>query len=206
MRWTGQRKMMISAGLTVLSVTLTLLAGKPFSWLAALAMTVSSVGDGLLAGYPKCFASVQNKLKKGGFAFLAAHILYIAALVWGSGQRLDALLPHFWGPFAVFAALTALHGTLYFFPRHDRPPLSFFIAAFFYLLAAGVHAAAAFCVSGQARGKFFLNAAGAALFFFSDAILLARRYGAIGGKHVTDLIWITYAPAQLCLMLGFYFA
>lgn len=198
--------MMISGGLTVLAVILALLASKPYCWLAALAMTVSCVGDGLLAGHPKCFASVQNKLTKGGIVFLAAHILYIAALVLASGQRLETLLPRFWGPFAVFAALTALHGILYFLPKQNRPPITFFLPAFFYLMTAGVHGAAAFCVFGQTGGKLLLNAIGAVLFFLSDAILLARRYGAIGGEHVTDFIWLTYIPAQLCLLLGFYFA
>lgn len=206
MQWTKQRKMIISGGLTVLSLALALLARRPSCWLAALAMAVSSVGDGLLAGHPKCFAAVQNKLTKGGMVFLAAHILYITALILASGQRLETLLPRFWGPFAVFAALTVLHGALYFFPKHDRPPLAFFAAAFCYLLTAGIHGAAAFCVATQAEGNFLLNAIGAALFFLSDASLLARKYGAIGGENVTDFIWLTYIPAQLCLLLGFYFA
>ena len=198
--------MIISGGLTGLSLVLALLARRPSCWLAALAMAVSSVGDGLLAGHPRCFASVRNKLTKGGIVFLAAHVLYIAALVLASGQRLETLLPRFQGPFAVFAALTALHGALYFFPKRARPPLTFFVAAFFYLLTAGVHGAAAFCVFGQTGGKFLLNAVGAALFFLSDAALLARKYGAISGERATDFIWLTYVPAQLCLMLGFYLA
>ncbi|MBR0219244.1 MAG: hypothetical protein IJQ33_08590 [Clostridia bacterium] len=206
MQWTKQRKMMISGGLTVLSFVLALLARRPSCWLAALAMAVSSIGDGLLAGHPKCFAAIQNKLTKGGIVFLAAHILYIIALVLASGQRPETLLPHFWGPFAVFAALTVLHSALYFLPKHDRPPLAFFAAAFCYLLTVGTHGAAAFCAATQAEGNFLLNAIGAALFFLSDASLLARKYGVIGGENVTDFIWLTYIPAQLCLLLGFYFA
>ncbi len=206
MQWTKQLKMMISGVLTVLSLVLALQARRPSCWVAALAMAVSSVGDGLLAGHPKCFASVRNKLTKGGIVFLAAHILYITALVLATGQRVETLLPHFWGPFAVFAGLTALHSVLYFFMKHDRPPLAFFAAAFCYLLTVGVHGAAAFCAAAQADGNFVLNAIGAALFFLSDASLLARKYGAISGECVTDFIWLTYIPAQLCLLLGFYLA
>ena len=62
MQWTKQLKMMISGVLTVLSLVLALQARRPSCWVAALAMAVSSVGDGLLAGHPKCFASVRNKL------------------------------------------------------------------------------------------------------------------------------------------------
>ena len=206
MRWTKERKMMISGGLTLLALALALLARRPSCWLAALAMGVSSVGDGLLAGYPRCFASVQNKLTKGGLVFFVAHVLYILALVWASGRGLAALLPAFWGPFAVFAGLTVLHGTLYFHPSSSRPSLTFFVPAFLYLLTVGVHGAAAVCVSIQTGGRFFLNAVGAVLFYLSDAILLARRSGVLKSERATDFIWLTYIPAQLCLLLGFYFA
>ena len=72
------------------------------------------------------------------------------------------------------------------------------------LLTVGIHAAAAVTVSGQAGGGYLLSAAGAILFYLSDATLLARKYGAIRGKYVTALIWLTYVPAQLCLMTGIY--
>lgn len=203
-RWTKEQKMMISGGLSVLAVALALLARKPSCWLAAIAMAVSTVGDGLLAGYPRCFASVQNKLTKGGMIFFAAHVLYIPALVVASGQDLAVLLPSFWGPFSVFAALTVLHGTLGFSHPSSRPPLTFFVPAFLYLLTVGVHGAAAVCVSMQTGGRFVLNAAGAVLFYLSDAILLARKYGVLQSERAEGWIWLTYIPAQLCLLLGFY--
>ena len=73
-------------------------------------------------------------------------------------------------------------------------------------MTAGLHGAAAVCVCAQTGGHFALNVAGAALFYLSDAVLLARKYGAVGGKYTTALIWLTYVPAQLCLMLGFFLA
>ncbi len=206
MWWTNPRKMTVSGSLTVLALTMALLARRPCCWLAALAMAISTVGDGLLAGYPKLFAPVKERLIKGGLLFLAAHILYILALLAASGLDTAALLPHFWGPFAVFASLTVLHGVTFYFHTLSRPPLSFFAAAFFYLLMVAAHVSAAVCVSGQMGGKFPLNILGAVLFFLSDAVLLAHKYGAYNGKHVSDLIWFTYAPAQLCLILGCYLA
>lgn len=204
MWWTDQRKMLCSGGLTALAVILALVIRRPYGYLAALAMAVSTLGDGLLAGYPKVFAPVRDRLIKGGLIFLAAHILYILALILASGREFKALLAHFWVPFAVFAALTVLHGLVFYFRASSRPPFSFFLAAFFYLLTVAVHAAAAVCVCGQTGGRFFLNIVGAILFFLSDAILLASKYGADLGRRVTDLIWFTYAPAQLCLILGFF--
>ena len=204
MQLTKQRKMLLSGGLTALSFVLALLARRPWCWLSALAMAVSTVGDGLLAGYPKCFAPVRDKLKKGGVVFFFAHVLYIAALALCSGQSLGALLPRFSAPFAVFAALTVLHGAAFYFPVPSRPPLSFFAAAFGYLFTVGVHAAAAVCVYGQMGGALLLNVFGAALFYLSDAILLAQRYGGFQSKRAGALIWITYVPAQLLLMLGFF--
>lgn len=206
MWWTNPRKMTVSGSLTVLALALALLACKPCSWLAALAMAVSTVGDGLLAGYPRLFSPVKNRLIKGGLIFLAAHILYILALTAVSGLDAAALLPHFWGPFTVFTALTVLHGAVFYFRTPSRPPLAFFAAAFCYLLTVAIHVSAAVCVSGQMGGRLLLNIAGAVLFFLSDAILLAHKYGSYKGKHVSDLIWFTYAPAQLCLILGFYLA
>lgn len=206
MWWTNPRKMTVSGGLSVLALALALAARRPSCWLAAAAMVLSTVADGLLAGYPGFFAPVKDKLIKGGLIFFAVHILYIWALVKVSGQEAAALLPHFLGPFALFAALTALHGAVFYSRANPRPPFGFFAAAFFYLLAVATHAAAAFTVSGLMGGKLFLNVAGAVLFFLSDAILLAHHYGAGKGKRATDLIWFTYAPAQLCLILGFFLA
>ena len=206
MWWTNPRKMTVSSSLTVLALTLALLARKPCCWLAALAMAISTVGDGLLAGYPKLFAPVKERLIKGGLLFLAAHILYILALIAASGLDAAALLPYFWGPFTVFAALTVLHGAVFYFRSPSRPPLSFFAAAFCYLLMVAIHVSAAVCVSGQLGGRLLFNIAGAVLFFLSDAILLALKYGFGKEKSASDLIWFTYAPAQLCMILGFYLA
>ena len=102
MWWTNPRKMTASVSLTVLALVLALLTRKPCCWLTALAMGVSTVGDGVLAGYPKLFTPVKNRLVKGGLIFLAAHFLYILALIMASGLEVPALLPRFLGPFAPF--------------------------------------------------------------------------------------------------------
>ena len=201
---TKQRKMLISGGLTVCSVVLALLARSFPCYLAAIAMMASSLGDALLAGYPESFAEVKNKLTKGAFAFFAAHILYICALLCSYGKDVLALLPHFVLPFTLFLILTALHGTVFYSRSGSAVSPAFFAAAFFYLLTVGIHAAASVTVYGQAGGGYLLNSAGAILFYLSDATLLARRYGAIRGKYITALIWLTYVPAQFCLMLGIY--
>ncbi|MBR3107682.1 MAG: hypothetical protein IKH30_10960 [Clostridia bacterium] len=206
MWWTNPRKMTASGGLTVLALALALLARKPCCWLAALTMALSTVADGVLAGYPKLFSPVKKRLIKGGLIFLAAHILYIAALVLASGLDAAALLPRFLGPFALFAAMTVLHGAVFYFRAVSRPPLWFFATAFFYLLTVAAHAGTAVSVFGLLGGGLLLNVVGAVLFFLSDAILLAHKYGFGEGKRVSDLVWFTYVPAQLCLILGFFLA
>ena len=206
MQWTKQRKMMISGGLAVFSVALALAARKLSCSLAALAMGCSTLGDALLAGYPGCFAKVNNRQAKGGLVFLGAHILYIAALLVSSGKDISVLLPCFTLPFVLFFCVTVLHGALFYFRVCSPVPRFFFAAAFLYLLMAGVHAAAAVTVSGLSGGWYALNVAGALLFYLSDAILLARKYGAARGKHITAMIWITYVPAQFCLLIGFFLA
>ncbi|MBR5108548.1 MAG: hypothetical protein IK099_00005 [Clostridia bacterium] len=206
MWWTNQKKLVSSAGLAVLALALALLSRKPCCWLAASAMALSTLGDGVLAGYPKLFSPVKNRLTKGGLIFFAAHILYILALITASGPDAASLLPHFWAPFSAFAAMTVLHGIVFYFRAASRPSLGFFSAAFFYLLAVSVHAGAAVCLFAQLGIRFLPNAVGAVLFFLSDAILLAHKYGFGKGKHVSDLIWFTYVPGQLCLILGFFLA
>ena len=201
---TKQRKMIISGGLTLFSAVLALLARSLPCCLAALAMGTSTLGDALLAGYPGCFAEIENKLVKGAVAFFAAHILYICALFVSYGKDVPALLPHFVLPFSLFFVLTVLHGAFFYSRGGSAVSPAFFAAAFFYLLTVGIHAAAAFTVAGQSDGGYLLNAAGALLFYLSDAILLARKYGAIRGKYITALIWLTYVPAQLCLITGIY--
>ncbi len=198
--------MTISGSLTVLAVVLALLARKPWCTLAALAMAMSTVGDGLLAGYPACFRPVKDRLVKGGLVFFAAHILYIVALIRVSGRTVDALLPHFWVPFLIFVLLIAAHGYLYYFRAASQTPLSFFAAATCYLLSVGIHGATAICVYTQTGGALILNVIGAVLFFLSDAILMARKYVPSDEKRTSLLVWLTYVPAQLCLILGFFLA
>ena len=198
--------MMISGGLSVLALVFALIARHPWNWLAALAMMVSTLGDAMLAGYPSCFKAVKDRLVKGGLIFILAHILYIAALIRLSGQTVSALLPSLWVPALVFAALTAAHGYLFYFRAASAEPKAFFAASTGYLLIVGLHAATAVCVCSQKGGALWLNVIGAALFFLSDAILLARKYVPTDEKRTSFLVWLTYAPAQFCLILGFYFA
>ena len=204
MEWTKQRKMMISCGLTLLSAVLALLGRTRSCTLAALAMGACTLADALLAGFPGCFADIKNRLIKGGAVFFAAHLLYIRALCIASGEDCRALLPAFWFPFAVFLALTILHARLFFFRTASPVSRSFFAAGFLYLSTVGAHAALAAALCAKSGGRYALNAAGALLFYLSDAVLLARKYGAVRGRRVTDMIWLTYIPSQLCLMAGFY--
>ena len=206
MKRTEQIKMAISGSLTVLAVVLALLARRPWCSLAALAMAVSSVGDGLLAGYPACVQPVKNRLVKGGSVFFAAHVLYIFALIRVSGQGVEALMPHFGVPFLIFALLIAIHGYLFYFRSASQTPLAFFAAATCYLLGVGMHAAAAVCVYALTGGALILNVIGGALFFLSDAILMARKYVPSNENRTSLLVWLTYVPAQLCLILGFFLA
>ncbi|MBR4537277.1 MAG: hypothetical protein IKO52_00370 [Clostridia bacterium] len=206
MERTDQIKMAISGSLTVLAVVFALLARRPWCWLAALAMAVSSIGDGLLAGCPACFRPVKNRLIKGGLVFFAAHILYILALIRVSGQGMEALMPHFGVPFLIFALLIAIHGYLYYFRAASQTPLAFFAAATCYLLSVGIHAATAVCVYTLTGGALILNVIGAVLFFLSDAILMARKYVPSNENRTSLLVWLTYVPAQLCLILGFFLA
>ncbi len=204
MFWTKKRKITCSVGLTLLAAVLSLRSGTSWSALAAVSMAVSAVGDGLLAGYPVCFQKGKDRLIKGGLAFFAAHCLYMLALVLYSGQSIRALLPHILLPALGYLFLSCLHGYWFYFRGASNVSLSFFAAATAYLFTVGAHGALAVCVSLQTGGPIWLNAIGAALFYLSDAILLGNKYRPGAGKDCASLVWFTYAPAQFCLILGFF--
>lgn len=204
--WTEQRKKTCSIGLTLLAAALALWARTAWSAAAALAMAVSAVGDGLLAGYPACFQKVKDRLIKGGLVFFAAHCLYMLALVLYARRSVQALLPPFLLPALVFLLLSCLHGYWFCLRGASNVPLSFFAASMAYLLTVGAHAALAVCVSAQSGGPIWISAVGAALFYLSDAILLAYKYGRVPGKDCSSPVWFTYAPAQLLLLMGFFLA
>ncbi len=204
--WTKRKKRICSVGLAFLAAAFSIWSGTPWSAAAALAMAASAVGDGLLAGYPKRFQRVKNKLIKGGLAFWAAHCLYMLALVLYSGQRIRSILPHFPLPALGYFFLSCLHGYRFFFRAASHTSLSFFAAAMVYLLTVGAHGALAICVSLQTGGPIWLSAIGAGLFYLSDAVLLANKYRPGTGKDCSSLVWFTYAPAQLCLIAGLFLA
>lgn len=194
----------VSCALTVLALALALIRRSPWCLIAAAAMAVSTLGDAVLAGVPGRLAKIKNRFVKGGLVFFAAHLLYILALAVSAGKSAAEIPKHFPLPFALFLILTAFHGAFFYFRSRSPLPVPFFAATSAYLMTVGVHAAAAFAAFGRAGGAYALNAAGALLFYLSDAILLAAKYGALRGKLPGVLIWITYAPAQLCLILGFF--
>ncbi len=198
-RRTKRIKLTVSCTLTGYAIVLSGLSGSVSCSLAALAMGVSTLGDAALAGYPK---GLMNRLVKGGLLFFVAHALYIAALVMSSGRPVQALLPGFLNPFAVFFALTVLHGAVFYFRARSKVPRAFFAAAFLYLLGVGVHVSAAFSVL-PGRG-YPVYAAGALLFYCSDAALLARKHASLRQRWIPALIWVTYVPAQICLLTGLY--
>ena len=53
----------------------------------------------------------------------------------------------------------------------------------------------------QAPGLWPL-AVGGVLFLISDTILAARRLAGAAFPLVEDLIWLTYGPAQACIVFG----
>ncbi len=206
MKWTKREKAAVSLSLTVYAAVLALAGKSPACQLAALAMGAGTLGDALLAGRPPCLSKGGDRLVKGGAAFFFGHLLYLWALYLSCGQDGRALLSGLPLPLALFCVLTVLHGAVFYFRVRSSVPRPFFAAASFYLLTVGVHAAAAAAAAGIWGGAFCLIAAGAVLFYLSDAVLLARKYASVHWKHTEALIWLTYVPAQLCLVTGFFLA
>lgn len=204
---TAKRRMLLSITCSALAIVLALAAHKPWSLTAAAAMGLSTVADGLLAGWPAPLRRlVKNRLYTGGAIFLLVQLLYLLSLLRAADASLQNLFAAAPAPFFVYPALCAVHWLLCYRLKHSERPPADSVAVTLYLCVVGLHAAAAASACTLTDGRLALPAAGAAFFFLSDAVLLGRRYGKREWQHSTELIWGTYLIAQACLMLGFYWA
>lgn len=188
-RWTRLGSSLALAGMAWLWC---LQAPAPFPVLIAAGMTLGLLGDGILAGV------APGGLPAGMGAFGLGHVAYIAALVMLAGS-LDLPAAGIAVAWLVLLAIGAA-GWYLLIARGQRLGLLHWFALPYALLLAST-AGAGTGLALQAPSLWPL-ALGGLLFLVSDAVLAARRFRSADFPLVEDLIWLTYGPAQACIVFG----
>jgi hypothetical protein len=164
-----------------------------FSLLIAIGMTLGCLGDLLLA---ELFPLPQPVL--GGMAaFGLGHIAYITALLLVGNQL------HLTAPASRFGAwsawvLISLLGWYFLVLRGHTPTLLHWAALPYALLLAST---AGFATGLALQNPTFLPLAfGTALFLLSDLILAAQLFNKLQFPLISDVVWLTYGPAQVLIV------
>ncbi|HOB86108.1 MAG TPA: lysoplasmalogenase [Bacillota bacterium] len=165
-------------------------------------MFFSFIGDLIMAGIIK----VPVRLIGGMLAFSLGHFFYMNAFArtmlffekpWPN--------PAFWLFLALLWSLN-LAGWLRLVRRKGKAPGKVKTAALLYGLWIGTMLSLAFDLAITLGGLWWLTAAGAFLFAFSDALIGATRIATLKVKNVRLLIWGTYLAAQMGIIYAGWFA
>jgi uncharacterized membrane protein YhhN len=162
------------------------------SLLIAAGMTLGLLGDLILAGI------ARGGLRGGMAAFGLGHLSYIAAFL-----LLGARLGLSGASAAVVGALSLVVGGAgwYLLLVRRRKATALRWAALPYALLLSGTLGVATGLASQTPTLWPL-ALGGALFLASDATLAARRLNSASFPLIEDFIWLTYGPAQACIVFG----
>jgi uncharacterized membrane protein YhhN len=188
-RWTRLGSSLVLAGAAWLGYFQTLC---PFSLLIAAGMTLGLLGDVILAGM------MPGRLPGGMAAFGLGHLAYIAAFLF-LAARLDlsgAVLPAAW----LAALLLGVVGWYFLLIRgHTATALRWAALPYSFLLTSTTGLAIGLALQSPALWPL---AMGGLLFLSSDTVLAARRVNSANFTLIEDFIWLTYGPAQACIVFG----
>lgn len=198
------RKTLVKMSLSILILCLAIIAAivkkTPYALLAMPAMLLGAHGDFCLTQTPMVKKLYKEPFLTGAMSFLIGHLFYIIAFA--TAARLSA--GPFWGAFliygilAVIAWMTAMRGG-----SHGT---AFRIALLAYGLVIALMASFGFALAAARGGAFWLAAIGGALFVVSDGIIALNDFGGIKIPRADLLIWATYVPAQLLIVLAGFFS
>jgi uncharacterized membrane protein YhhN len=164
----------------------------PYGWLIAVGMTLGFLGDLFMAGW----IPVGEPVIGGMGSFGLGHIAYLAAMIFIgriAGLNAPALRAGAWLAWLVVGVIG-----WYVLVYPGAPPLIGRVALGYTLLLAST----AGCATGLAlqRRAFVPLAVGAALFFVSDLMIAAEKFGGYHEPFIAPAIWLTYGPAQALIV------
>ena len=172
-------------------------AGSTYTWLILIGLALSFAGDLLLIDRDN-----RRAFTGGLIAFLLAHVAYIAACVHAQSAR--GLLGNGAAEIAAGAGLAVIAGGVY---RYLSPGLGSMrgpVIAYILIISLMVHSALAVLFAYDRSGaQPGLMAAGAILFYISDAILAVNRFR-FGNQLPRGRLWnlTTYYGGQLLIALS----
>jgi uncharacterized membrane protein YhhN len=172
-------------------------AATPYAYGVAIGMSLSYLADLIMAGMIR----VPNRVLGGMIVFGLAHLAYLAALF-----SLDRALGLGAGPAMLgWAVAFLLIAVVYWRFAVDTPrtPRPLRVGALGYLVLLAVMTGVAWGVAGSGPGLWTL-AAGAMLFFVSDAILGNQIFRDHTWPGVGDVVWITYIAGQAGIVWSVY--
>lgn len=184
---------------------------RAWHWLVCLALALSWLGDALLAHYPPLARRVPDPFLAGMGAFAVAQIVYIVAFGTSlSGMpRLHARIPGMpigseilWSVLPIYVLVGILYWVWIGF-RASKPPY-LKAATLVYCLLLTIMAAYACSAAFTGVSIAWPLIVGGALFIVSDGLIAARLFDRLmlSEKRYDILVWATYLPAQILLMIG----
>lgn len=174
-----------------------------FALLIAVGMMLGFVGDLYMA---QLIPWPRPHVLGGMGSFGLGHVAYITAVWQFSTQHglTDPLAR--WGSLLLWLLLAVI---IWFFvifrgaPEGERSILHFAALPYAMLLASTVGVGMGTAVQNSAFVPFFI---GAALFLFSDLLIAVDLFNKKRFRQMGDIIWLTYGPAQLLIVLTIAFA
>lgn len=169
-----------------------------YALLVAVGMAFGFMGDLLLAGV----LPGGSRFIPGLISFAIGHVFYITAMLrFASATGLTSAGPR-WGSLVVWLII-AVAGWYVVVWRGAvvsgiEPGVVHWLALPYAILLATTTAVA----MGLALqdGRFIPLAVGATLFLLSDLILAGDRFSGLSFPLISDVIWLTYGPAQMLIV------
>ncbi|MCB9451605.1 MAG: lysoplasmalogenase [Anaerolineaceae bacterium] len=170
-----------------------------YALLVAVGMSFGFVGDLFMA---RLFP-IKDYVLDGIGSFGIGHIFYIVAFVtFGNQQGLGESGAR-WGALVFWLLVGVLGWYIVVFRGQQATFLHY--AALPYALLLASTAGFATGLALQSAG-FVPLAVGAALFLLSDLILAAQLFNNLHFRLIGDIVWLTYGPAQMLIVISVYTA
>lgn len=140
---------------------------------------------------------VGDHVMGGIAAFGLGHVAYIVAfLTFGDQYNLDAPETR-WGAWLVWLLIGVIGWYFVVFRDQKPTPLHYAALPYALLLASTAGFATGLALQNPAL---MLLAVGAALFLLSDLILAAQLFNNLRFYLISDVVWLTYGPAQMLIV------
>lgn len=164
-----------------------------FAFLIAVGMTLGFIGDLFMAE----LIPVGNPVMGGIGAFGLGHIAYIIAF-FAFGDRNGLNDPGArWGAWIVWLLIGVIGWYIVVYRGQKATPLHYAALPYALLLAS----TAGFATGLALQNSLFIPLAlGAALFLLSDLILAAQLFNNLRFYLISDVVWLTYGPAQMLIV------